>query len=428
MGLPISRPTIQLPGCKSLSARVLLTAASSSGVSRLKGLSEARDTRELIAALEQLGVAIQAEADQQWRVEGLGKPAETCGLRIDVGEGGSTFRFLTAWLAAGNNDVVLEGAASLFARPHQPLLDFLERHGARFETASAPSGRKALRLLSSGLQGGLWRPPIRPSSQYLSAALLASAWSGPIEVQLPGVDGGGELPSSGYLDLTLEVLRAFRGPLAVQARPGGFHIQPGAGRAGDFVVGGDPSGATFFLVALILTQGAARLQAPWSAVHPEARLLRHLFDAGLLEADQDGVQATGRNPSFPLKFDLEQAPDAGPALAVLGAFLPEGLTLERVDRLRHKESDRVEGILKLLQQLGRPVRLDGNQLQIPPATPPPSRAGRGTYHPQGDHRLAMAAGLAQLQWPDLTVAQPSCVDKSFPGFWDQLQRLVASLD
>ena len=185
---------------------------------------------------------------------------------------------------------------------------------------------------------------------------------------------------------------------------------------------GDPSGATFFLTALVLAGGRMDIGPAWSERHPEAAVLQRFLEEGLLRSLPDGgLEATGRAPAEPLAFDLEEAPDAGPALAVLGAHLPAGAVLERVGRLRLKESDRVQGIERLLALLGREVREEGGRLRIPggglPAAPPGSRRA---YDPAEDHRLAMAAGIASLCSPWLEIQDPGCVAKSFPGFWEQL--------
>lgn len=403
---------VRLPGCKSLSARALMLAAGAEGESRLSGLSSAEDTRLLLVALQELGVEAR-EGPGGLRVRGLGGAPRAQGLHLDVGAGASTFRFLLCWLAAGEVDVSLTGSPQLLARPHQALLDFLEGRGARCSPVQL-GGRPGIRIQSAGLRGGEWRPPLAESSQFLSGLLLAAGCcSEGVIVRLEG-----PIPSAGYLDLTLEALRAFRGPLAVTAQSGGLRVQPGVPLAAEFTVPGDPSAASFFLVALCLCGGRARLREPWSPVHPEARLHRGLFDAGLLRGDESGLEATGRVPERALEFDLDPAPDAGPALAVLGAFLPHGMRLRRVARLRHKESDRVQGILRLLQALGAPGELRGEDLWVPGGAHEDVQAG---FDAADDHRMAMAAGVAGLRCPGLRVHPRACVAKSFPRFWEELE-------
>ncbi|TAH38434.1 MAG: hypothetical protein EYC70_03365 [Planctomycetota bacterium] len=404
---------VALPGCKSLSARALILSALADGESRLHGLSDAEDTRDLAAALAGLGVGVDRDPmDGVWRVRGLAGPPRVRGARVDVGAGAASLRFLLCLLAAGETDVIVTGSPRLFARPHHALFDFLRSLGTRIDPRTG-DGRPGVRVQGRRLPAGEWRPPLQDSSQFLSGLLLVAGCSGPVFLRLEG-----PIPSAGYVDLSLEALAAFRGPLAVRAEPGGLRVQPGLPAPADLNLPGDPSAATFFLVALCLRGGRARLQPPWSPVHPEARLHRSLFDAGLLRGDESGLEATGKLADRPLDFDLDPAPDAGPALAVLGAFLPRGARLRRVARLRLKESDRVQGILRLLAALGAQAELRGEDLWINGGLQPDGVAS--DFDAEDDHRLAMAAGVAALRCPRLRVLQPECVAKSFPRFWKEL--------
>ncbi|HEX9793007.1 MAG TPA: hypothetical protein VGC54_03410, partial [Planctomycetota bacterium] len=359
----LARPvrSVRLPGCKSLTARALVLAACARGESRLVGASDSDDSRSLRESLAGLGAGIGPLPDGRgWSVRGWDGPPVARGVQVDVGAAGASFRFLLPLLAAGDTDVVVRGTRRLFERPQEPLYEFLRARGTLIERFSDAQG-EAVRVQGRGLPGGEWEAPLAGTSQFLSGLLLASQWSGDLLIRLSG-----PVPSAGYLDLTFEALRAFRGPATAIAVSGGIRVRPGAPVACEYQVPGDPSAATFFLVALVLCGGRALLSEPWSMVHPEARLLRRLFDSDLLRADQAGFEATGRVPDGPLVFDIDGAPDAGPALAVLGAFLPQGVVLENVDRLRLKESDRVAGIERLLAALGRASRLAGGDLVVPP--------------------------------------------------------------
>lgn len=407
---------VLLPGCKSLSARHLLLAACARGRSRLRGVSDSDDTRHLAGALRALGARVEAGPGGVWTVDGWGGAPRARGVRADVGAAGASLRFLLALLAAGETDVLLTGHPRLRERPHGPLLEVLGRLGARIEEHRDPE-RPGFRVRGRGLPGGDWEAPVRASSQYLSALLLAAGLAaGPVRLRVPGVP-----PSAGYVDLTLAALEAWREPGAVRRLPGGFALRPGLPRAGERTVPGDPSGATFFLVAAVL---AGRPVAPgpaWAPGHPEAGLHRQLLAAGVLAAGDGTFRPTGRVPAAPLDLDLDPAPDAGPACTVLGCWLPAGMRLRRVGRLRLKESDRVAGCRRLAAALGSPAHLDGDDLVLAGGGfRPPAGGGKLAFDPDGDHRLAMAAGVAALRAPWLTVLDPGCVGKSFPGFWRQL--------
>jgi len=349
---------IRLPGCKSLSARALVLAAVAEGESELRGLSDCADSVGLAAALEALGAGFDRTEAGVVRVQGMGGPPRAEGLRIDAGEAATNFRFLACLLAAGRTDVLLTGSAQLLSRPHQPLYDFLRSRGAAVEPAS-----EGVRIRSRGLLGGAWDAPATASSQFLSGHALASAWSGEVTLGLPA----------------------------------------------------DASGATFFLVAAATGARPAVFETPWAEQHPEAALNRRwLEDSGLLApVPGDRFDPAGEPPGCPLELDLDPAPDAGPALAVLAASLPAGIRFRGLERLRIKESDRLAGMKALAEALGARVEEEPEALMLRagPSGPPPSPA---PFDPRNDHRLAMAAAVAGLE-----VADPACVSKSFPGFWTE---------
>ncbi len=402
-------PPVRLPGCKSLSARALVLAATAAGESSLRGLSDCEDTVVLRRALADLGAGFTEEAGGVWRVRGLGGPPQADGAVLDAGEAATNLRFLACLVAAGRGAARITGTPALLARPHGPLLDFLRSCGAAVE-----AGADGIRVRGCGLPGGDWRPPTGTSSQFLSGLALAAAWSGEVRLHLPA-----GRPSAGYFDLTLAAVRHFRGAGAVavhRAADGGAQVElrPGAEGGRDWRVPTDASGATFFLAAAAARGRAVDFEHAWSPAHPEAEANAAWIGAsGLLREESATRFLPGAAPDAPLELDLDAAPDAGPALAVLAAHLPAGIRFTGLDRLRLKESDRLAGMRHLAAALGARVEPAGEVLRITAAAGGP-RPAPGPFDARGDHRLAMAAAVAGLETDD-----PGCVAKSFPGFWEE---------
>ena len=416
-----SLPRIHLPGCKSLSQRALLLAAVAEGESVLTGVSPCEDSTYLRAALRDLGAQFTTGKDGQLHVQGIGGPPRG-EARIDVGEAGSSLRFLLPLCAAGEGVFAITGTPRLMSRPHEPLLDCLRELGAQIDPIQDEE-RPGFRVTAQGLPSGAWPVPSATSSQYLSGLAMAAAWSGEVALQLPEA-----VPSRGYFDLTLEALTAFCGAEAwserAHAAGSELALHGRTPRATEFVVPGDPSGASFFLVALVLTGSAAELTPGWSNSHPEAGLLVQLLETGLLERAGTQWHATGYDPCEALRIDVDPAPDAGPALAVLGSHLEQGLVMERVARLRAKESDRVRGVQRLAALCGRDAQLNGDTLVLTGGgVDPLSAAEQEPFDPDQDHRMAMAAGVARLLAPAIKVQHPECVAKSFPDFWAEIAKL-----
>lgn len=348
---------------------------------------------------------------------------EVDGATVDVGAAGTSLRLLLPVLAAGRVDLLITGTPELLARPIDPLIDLLNELGAHV----AREGETGIRIQSSGLRGGDWIAPTRESSQFLSGLLMAAPLVGePVFVHAPL----GAVPSAGYVELTLAILRSFTGQ-ELPWGPEGIAVEPTALQAQDARIPGDASGAAFFLAALALVGGQLEIGPSWATAHPDALLPRRMVEAGWLRVAESATPSLlalegAEVPTHGGDWLLDEAPDLGPILAVMLAACPEGGRLLEVARLRHKESDRVRGIRELLACIGQMAVPDRGDLQIP---------GGGlqlvqgaTFDPLGDHRLAMAAGVARLLVPGLIIQDTACVSKSFPDFWTHLKIATGALE
>lgn len=436
-GMTSAPAAIGLPGCKSSSQRALMLAALAGGEGRIQGLSDCRDSMELLAALQALGAEFVPDGllgtdAGAVTVHGL-QPSEMEDEEgsdgIPVGEGASTLRFLLALLAAGRSETVLRPAPALAARPHQELFDILRGFGAEIEAGEDARGPR-LRVRGVGGFGArtVELPELR-SSQTLSALWLA-AGDAPITWQLAQPAG-----SRGYLDLTAEMLRRVRGDVLRELEEGVLWTQePGYGERARLRVLADPSAVVFFAVAAMLLRRGIRLARAWNSRHADAALMRRFRSEDWLTwvPDESGVVLVP-GPSVrrrELVVDLDEAPDSGPALAVLAAHLPHGARFTGLARLKSKESDRVTAMQRLAEACGGLVESGENSLSIRPG-PSATRLGHPaapraqTVVTQGDHRTAMAVGIASLLHPGLAPDDRTCVAKSFPRFWDELARLQA---
>jgi len=428
-------PQAAVPGCKSATQRALMLAALAAGESRIAGPGEGADCRELRDALAALGAGVRLESGnpeglETWCVDGLAGLPSPQDVLLDCGEGASTLRFLLALAAAADGETRLRAADGLRARPHAQLLEVLRTQGAAIEATA-----DGWRVRGRGFRARETAVPVDVSSQPLSGLLMASGaaaqrWT-----------FGGSPVSPGYLALTIAMQRVVRGADSVEVNPGAIAVAPGFGRARDLVVPGDASSVLALAVAVIVAGRPLALSRRWSDRHPDAEALFALRQAGLLgcdDGDDGGVvlrpgprgtpggggEPTGgdADPDPALEFDLADAPDAGPVLGALGLAIAGGVLLHGVARLRAKESDRVAGIRRLAEAAGAHSEERGGALRVHAVARRP--AGERRYDPAGDHRLAMAGGIAALRDDGLRVEHPDCVAKSFPAFWDRLALLT----
>ena len=198
---PVAQPldaTVALPGSKSISNRALIAAALADGTSLLKNLLVAEDTRLMIKALGDLGIAVTIdETDEVAEVTGCRGQLPASEARLSCGNSGTTMRFCTALAALGHGRYELDGIERMRQRPIGGLVEALRALGAGVEYL----GREEyppLAIHAKGLTGGqvAFRSP--PSSQFITGLLLVAPYaSRDVFIEITG-----EIPSVPYLKLT----------------------------------------------------------------------------------------------------------------------------------------------------------------------------------------------------------------------------------
>ncbi|MFT8246403.1 3-phosphoshikimate 1-carboxyvinyltransferase [Roseomonas sp. BN140053] len=405
--LPPRRPLrgrVAPPGSKSITNRALLLAALAEGTSRLTGALKSDDTRHMAVALRRMGVTVEEPDETSFTVTGRGRLLPPDGP-LFLGNAGTATRFLCAAAATAEGRVVIDGDAHMRRRPIAPLVAALRALGVEAsDTEGCPpvvvEGR-------GGFAGGRVEVDAALSSQYVSALLMAAACGrAPVEVALAGP----EIGARGYVDLTLAAMAAF-GAAVEPLGAASWRVLPTGYRARDFAVEPDASAATYLWAAEVLTGGAIDLGvAPGGFTQPDAR-----------------AQATiARFPALPPVIDGSQMQDAVPTLAVLAAFNREPVRFTGIANLRVKECDRVAALAAGLDRIAPGLgREDGDDLLVSPARLEAARPARiETY---ADHRIAMSFALAGLRLDGITILDPDCVNKTYPGYWDALRSLGVEL-
>jgi 3-phosphoshikimate 1-carboxyvinyltransferase len=409
--VPPGRPLVGRvtpPGSKSITNRALLLAALAKGTSRLTGALKSKDTTLMAAALRQMGVTVEEPDETTFVVTSAGfLAAPTAPLML--GNAGTAVRFLTAAVALVDGIVVVDGDEHMRKRPIGPLVTALKSLGIE---ASAPTGCPPVMVEGRGhfgsgrveIDGGL-------SSQYVSALLMAAPFgTAPIEVALTGKD----LDARGYVDLTIAVMRAF-GASVTQQDEMSWRVEPTGYRATDFAIEPDASAATYLWAAEVLTGGKIDLGVPIEAfTQPDAKA------AALIRMF----------PKMPAVIDGSQMQDAVPTLAVLAAFNETPVRFTGIANLRVKECDRISALSTELNRIRAGLaREEGDDLVVfgDPALAQPFRNATASIETYADHRIAMSFALAGLKIGDITILDPDCVGKTYPGYWDALRSLGVEL-
>lgn len=418
----IDRPLdaeVRPPGSKSLTNRALVCAALASGRSRISGALLADDTLAMVDCLRDLGatVLVDGSGGEVIDVVGTGGDPGGDGALLDARMSGTTSRFVMPVAALGHATVVLDGAASLRARPMGDLIDALGSLGARIEPLGE-TGFLPVRIDGRGLEGG--RVSVRgdASSQFLSGLLLAApCMRAGLEVEVTTT-----LVSRPYVEMTAAVMRAFGAEVTGEDDQRHLTVASGGYTAvDDYVVEPDASAASYLFAAAALLGGRVRvLGLDSGSVQGDVRFVEVLERMGARVERGDGwTEVHGTGTLRGVDEDLSDISDTAQTLAVLAPFADGPTTLRGIGFIRGKETDRVGAVATELGRVG--VRVDelDDGLRIHPGTP-----HGGVVRTYDDHRMAMSFGLLGLRTPGVSVADPGCVSKTFPDYWQVLGELL----
>jgi len=432
-----------IPPSKSAINRALVLACLASGESFIwwgegcdggnaDGRGLANDVRLMCRGLKALGCELAIE-DGGIRVFG-GRRLRAVGY-VDAGDAGTVLRFLLP-LAALHCDGPVEfvGSKRLFERPLAPLFDALARLGAEWRPSESGQAGGVL-VPAKGLadDAGLGIDiDGRPSSQFISGLAMAVAGleKGSYKVQVTSykvrtdalcADGNGHSPApTSFLHLTQSWLERFG--CEARLHEGGMEIPAGKLVGGSHRVYGDwGAAAALFCAAAVLESEICVFPLSLNDCQPDSAILQILREAGCAwQFDGDRCHFKGCLERG-IESDLAHCPDLAPILTAAAAFAPGASTLRGLGALPHKESDRLNGCIRLAEWLGARADLldaaDGPALRIYGREfGPAGIAPIGPFDPQSDHRMALGAAIGAMKLGG-SILNPVCVDKSFPSFW-----------
>src|SRR5690606_10741546 len=266
------------------------------------------------------------------------------------------------------------------------------------------------------LKSGVYKLPGNVSSQFITGLLYA----------LPLVQGDSKiilttpLESRGYVDLTLQVLRQFG--IKIEELENGFSIKGSQTyQPGNYYVEGDYSGAAFFVAAgligkplLLKGLNPDSLQGDKTIIDIAKQM------GGKLEFTNEGLMVYPSNLKG-VEIDLSQIPDLGPILMVLACYAEGKTLIKNAERLRIKESDRLEAMVENLTKMGAKMTVINDSVLIEGKC---FLNGDVTLKTFGDHRIAMASAIAGMHAKNpIYLDDEKVVSKSYPTFFKEYVRL-----
>ncbi len=428
--IPLTHPinaVVRVPGSKSLTNRALLIASLAEGKTCLTNALFSDDSLYFAKALQALGFGIKLnEKDHEITVNGLGGKIPETKADLFIGNAGTAARFLTAFLTLGNGEYIVDGDSRMRERPLGDLIDALIHLGANLHPAHAEgvSGTDDLsnicppiRIKASGLRGGKTQVAGDISSQFLSAILMVA----PYAEQAVEVTLSSELNSKPYVDMTLSIMQDF----GVEINRDGYRsfsipIKKYGSRS-EYAIESDASSASYFFAAPALCGGSIKVEniSKRSKQGDIAFLdLLQRMGCSISEAENH-IIVTGVSELQGIDADMRDIPDTAQTLAILAPFAASPTRIRGITSARLKETDRIHATCAELTRLGVQVEEHEDGLTIYPCRKfDPARIQ--TYN---DHRMAMAFSLMGLRIPGVSIEDPECVSKTFPGYFEVLKTL-----
>ncbi|SFN60748.1 3-phosphoshikimate 1-carboxyvinyltransferase [Xenorhabdus japonica] len=418
---PISRinGTINLPGSKSVSNRALLLATFAKGTTRLTNLLDSDDIRYMLNALTALGISYRLSADRTiCEVDGIGGHITgKSGIKLFLGNAGTAMRPLAAALCLGNSgmSVVLTGEPRMKERPIGHLVDALRQGGAEIDYLEQENYPPL--HIKGGFSGGKITVDGSVSSQFLTALLMAA----PLAANDTEIHIQGDLVSKPYIDITLALMKSFGVTIDIEQYQI-FHIkgQQQYLSPGQYLVEGDASSASYFLAAAAIKGGIVRVTGIGrNSLQGDAKFANVLEQMGATIRWGDDFVECERGTLTGVDMDMNAIPDAAMTIATTALFAQGETIIRNIYNWRVKETDRLNAMATELRKIGAEVEEGHDYIRVCP----PEKLNYAEIETYNDHRIAMCFSLVALSDTPVTILDPGCTAKTFPDYFNQLEKL-----
>ena len=344
------------------------------------------------------------------------------GNRWNVGHAGTAFRFLTAYACFQKEPITLTGSDRLQERPISELVNALRILGAEIIYLDK-EGYAPLHIIPSPLESKPLQFDVLKSSQFISALMLIA----PFLPEGLVLDLDEEQPSMSYVELTKRVLEDYG--VVVNQEKNTFTIHPYVPQEErNVIIESDWSSASYWYAL------SAVFNTPLTVSH--FNKLSKQGDSALPEIfKQFGVKTKFEESSVHVKpypkqstenftWDCVNCPDIAQTILVVAFILGIPCHLTGLSTLANKECDRLDAMQKELKKFGGVLHiLNTDEVKLEKGTPicQPNTI-INTYK---DHRMAMAFTPLFMLFSDLVeIEAPDVVSKSYPLFWEDVDRFV----
>ena len=385
---------INLPSSKSISNRALILNALAYSPYDIQNLSDCDDTRVTVKALDSNDTT------------------------FDIGAAGTAMRFLTAFLAKTMGEWVITGSERMKNRPIKLLVDALTMLGARIEYVEK-EGYPPLRIFGSAMMGGKISLNGGVSSQYISALMMIAPYmQNGLKIKLEG-----NVISVPYIRMTMNMMKEYG--VNVTFENNEIDIKPQIYKPIQYKVESDWSAASYWYEILsIAGKGQIFLSGLNQNSSQGDSKVAELFEQLGVKTDyqEEGVFLTS-NGKYTTKFeyDFVNQPDLAQTFAVTCCLKNIPFHFKGVQSLKIKETNRIAALINELAKLGY-VLFEPGEGELAWAGEHCQKAETLSISTYEDHRMAMAFTPAALITP-IIIEEPQVVSKSYPGFWNDIEKL-----
>lgn len=407
--------SVQIPPSKSMAHRAIICASLSNGTSHIKNISYSKDILATIECMRILGAKIEKQ-DDSLIITGIKHFPQEIPCALPCEESGSTLRFLIPIFSLCNQRIYFEGKGRLLQRPQTIYQQLFHEQGLFFhQTEKQICIQGALQPNTYMIDGSI-------SSQFISGLLFTLPLlqkDSIIKIIPPFV-------SKSYVDLTIDILKAFHIKINFMD-PFTIHI-PGhqTYQACDYTVEADYSQFAFYAV-LATIQGELTLTGvTHHSLQGDQQILSILSSYGaIIHPIENGYHIKKGNLQA-RTIDIENCPDLGPILSVLGAYAEGTTTLLHANRLRIKESDRIQAMEDELHKFHIQTSSDEDSFSIIGAS---NLQCDEMLVGHNDHRIVMAMTIAALcsQTPCI-IDGAQAITKSYPNFFEDILQIHGNIE
>jgi 3-phosphoshikimate 1-carboxyvinyltransferase len=382
---------ILLPSSKSESNRVLIINALCEQSCLLSNLSEARDTQTMLRLL--------ASDD----------------LTLDVLDAGTTMRFLTAYCTVKNRETILTGTARMCERPIRLLVDALREVGATIDYTHQ-EGFPPIHIKNFKSTKDKLAICGEVSSQYISALLMIA----PMLLRGLELELLGRVASMPYIQMTLQLMEKFG--VKHEWKHNTIYISPQKYHAAAYAVESDWSASSYWYSVTSLAHHAQikLLGLKKDSLQGDSEIVKIMEKLGVSTIFEDDGVLLKKIPAVKdFEWDFTHCPDLAQTIAVIGAAKGIGMKMTGLESLKIKETDRIVAIREELAKFGiQAIDVNDSELHISPQELKAPNTMIKTYK---DHRMAMAFAPLGLRF-EVEIEKPEVVEKSYPRFWEDLQK------